>query len=111
MRRDVKHFARGTMSPTKPFRTYRHRLTVQRDRRTFVPSCRHSLPKDQVDAILRRSNVVTSLSEGMHDLGCVEGELEPLEQQALASSLRTDDHGEITELYLSGFDLREVLYL
>jgi hypothetical protein len=82
--------------------------TVERNAGVLAPRRPHADAKDEVDEGRRFGHILAGLSERAHDLPTIEGRLEPLKCQALASALRTHEHGEVAERQPSVFDMCKI---
>ncbi len=74
-----------------------------------MPRCCHPLAKDMLNQNIWLIGGVARLFENLNDLATIKTQLQPLQSQAFACSLRAYQNGEITKIKIDRLEVGEVL--
>ena len=74
-----------------------------------VPGCCHPLAEDMLDKNIWLVCCVTRLLEDLNDLATIKSKLQPLQRQAFACALGSNQNGEVTKIKIDGLEVGEVL--
>ena len=74
-----------------------------------VPGCCHTLTEDMLDKNIWLVCFVTRLLEDLNDLATIKAKLQPLQRQAFACALGSNQNGEVTKIKIDGLEVGEVL--